>query len=186
MRRSLRRYRRKTAYILRQILIFTSVIFVFYLVYLDYEIRSRFDGSRWEVPSRVYARPLELHTGMPLTSGTLIDELNQIRYRETETIRNPGEFSVSNDTIRLQTRAFQFWDGMEPERTLLIRFRGNNVASINDLQTGEDVDILRIEPVFIGAIYPRRNEDRVLLKLDETPPLLIKTLLAIEDKRFYE
>ena len=155
-------------------------------MYLDYEIRSRFDGSRWEVPSRVYARPLELHAGMSLTPDLLIRELNQIRYRETGTIRNPGEFSVSNDVIRLHTRAFQFWDGIEPERALLIRFKDNIVASISDLQTGTGIDILRIEPVFIGAIYPGRNEDRVLLKLEDIPPLLIKTLLLIEDKRFYE
>ncbi|HEY6545768.1 MAG TPA: hypothetical protein VIZ64_12795, partial [Dokdonella sp.] len=37
-----------------------------YAVYLDHEVRARFDDLSWENPGRVYARPLELARGMPM------------------------------------------------------------------------------------------------------------------------
>ena len=41
---------------------------------------------------------------------------------------------------------------------------------------------MRLEPVLIGNFYPRQNEDRVLVKQSEVSPLLIRGLLAVEDK----
>ena len=34
------------------------VIFPLYVVYLDSDVRSQFEAKRWELPARVYARPL--------------------------------------------------------------------------------------------------------------------------------
>ena len=34
-----------------------------YVVYLDQVVRMRFEGRRWSLPARVYARPLELYAG---------------------------------------------------------------------------------------------------------------------------
>ncbi|HBS26543.1 MAG TPA: hypothetical protein DD827_05345, partial [Gammaproteobacteria bacterium] len=43
-----------------------------------------------------------------------------------------------------------------------------------------------MEPVRIANIYPKHNEDRVLLKLDDVPEMLQQTLLSIEDQDFYK
>jgi penicillin-binding protein 1B len=40
--------------------------------------------------------------------------------------------------------------------------------------------------LLIGSIYPVHNEDRVLVKLGEVPPMLITALIAVEDRNFYE
>ncbi|MEJ2327757.1 MAG: hypothetical protein P8Y25_13500, partial [Chromatiaceae bacterium] len=34
-----------------------------YAVYLDGKIGAKFEGKRWQLPARVYARPLELYAG---------------------------------------------------------------------------------------------------------------------------
>ena len=39
------------------------VLLAGWMVYLDAVVTSRFEGRRFEVPSRVYARPLELFDG---------------------------------------------------------------------------------------------------------------------------
>jgi len=44
---------------------------------------------------------------------------------------------------------------------------------------------MRLEPSLIGNFYPKHNEDRVLVRLKDVPPMLIKGLLAVEDKKFY-
>ena len=51
---------------------------------------------------------------------------------------------------------------------------------------GAALPLVRMEPEEIGGIYPNNIEDRVLVKLDQLPPLLGETLLAVEDKHFLE
>ncbi len=46
-----------------------------WMVYLDAVVTSRFEGRRFEVPSRVYARPLELYSGAPISTAALEKEL---------------------------------------------------------------------------------------------------------------
>ena len=33
------------------------------LIYLDVQVKSKFEGKRWALPAKVYARPLELYPG---------------------------------------------------------------------------------------------------------------------------
>ncbi|MGK0501117.1 MAG: penicillin-binding protein 1B, partial [Oceanicoccus sp.] len=42
------------------------VTFSAYLYFLNHLINQRFDGDTWALPSRIYARPLELYSGMSL------------------------------------------------------------------------------------------------------------------------
>jgi penicillin-binding protein 1B len=60
------------------------------LVYLDAQIRHRFEGHRWSLPAKVYARPLELFKGQKLAEGQLVYELTQLGYRWVEQAKAPG------------------------------------------------------------------------------------------------
>ena len=39
-----------------------------YLGYLDYNVRTQFEGKRWAIPARVYASPVELYAGYNLSA----------------------------------------------------------------------------------------------------------------------
>ncbi|MGB2131629.1 MAG: penicillin-binding protein 1B, partial [Marinobacterium sp.] len=41
-------------------------------------------------------------------------------------------------------------------------------------------------PMLIGGIYPKSNEDRDLIKLEEAPPHLAQALVTVEDRAFYD
>ena len=43
----------------------------------------------------------------------------------------------------------------------------------------------RLEPLMIGGIYPAHNEDRILIRLDQAPPYLVDSLVAVEDRDFF-
>lgn len=159
--------------------------FAGYIAYLDIVVTSRFEGNRWEVPSRVYARPLEIYPSMRLSRDDLVDELRRINYRQTQTVSLPGQFRVDGLEIEVYTRGFEFWDGKETGEKLRFRFAGDSVRDVLG-QDGNELDLLRLEPPFLGAIYPGHQEDRVLINLSDSPELLVKGLLAIEDRRFYE
>jgi len=49
---------------------------------------------------------------------------------------------------------------------------------------GDGVAVARLEPQQIAGIYPGHGEDRVLVQLDDAPPLFRETLLTVEDRHF--
>ncbi|MGL1489158.1 transglycosylase domain-containing protein, partial [Vibrio parahaemolyticus] len=61
------------------------------------------------------------------------------------------------------------------------------LTSIRVLGSDQALDLLRFDPMLIGSIYPSHSgEDRVLVKLDQLPPLLPATLKLVEDRGFEE
>ncbi|MGR3808443.1 penicillin-binding protein 1B [Pasteurella testudinis] len=165
---------------------FTAVCcFVFYLIYLDGQIRSKMDGKLWQLPAEVYGK---------IESVRLSDRpaLNQIRtqlldngYRQTNLLGTPGDFKIENDTIVLIRRAFPFPDNAEAQRVLRLRFQQNQLSVIEDLVNRRAVDEFRFDPKLI-AMLQSNNEDRLATPLHQYPRLLIDTLLLIEDRRFYQ
>jgi len=157
-----------------------------YGAYLDYLIRDQFEGKRWSLPARVYARPLEVYSGMALPRSELISELKLLRYRPVKIARETGTYAVNGSQVELVARQFSFWDGSEPERRIRIRISDGVVQQIIDLDNNQKVSLLRLDPVLFASIYPAHNEDRILVKLDEVPQSLINALLAVEDRQFYQ
>ncbi len=148
---------------------------------LDREIQARFEGKRWALPARVFARPLELYVGRPLSIELLRMELDALNYREDGS--GPGSFSIRGDTVSVTTRPFVFSDGPEPARAVHLRIQEGMVADLGG-QDGQAVELMRVEPMVIGSIYPAHGEDRVLVTLADVPPGLVAALLATEDRRF--
>ncbi|MFZ5756274.1 MAG: penicillin-binding protein 1B [Pseudomonadota bacterium] len=159
------------------------VVFLVWVAWLDAAVTRAFESHRWTLPARVYARPLDLYAGKPLTAGQLLAELRELGYREVAQPAGPGEFAPADagNTVRLVTRGFSFPEGATRAQTAAVTF---SEARIEKLTAAERV--LRIEPVVIGTIRPRDAEDRVLMRLEERPPYLVETLFAIEDRDFPE
>jgi len=156
-----------------------------YTAYLDYQIRSQFEGKRWSLPARVFARPLEFYPGRELDRAQLTRELELLHYRRGDAIRS-GEFREQGGRLLISTRGFPFADGAEPPRRLSVEIRDGRVAAITELETGRPAALARLEPALIANIYPRHGEDRVLVRLDEVPRVLVDALIAVEDRKFYE
>jgi penicillin-binding protein 1B len=155
-----------------------------YCIYLDVEIRSKFEGKRWALPARVYARPLEVFSGQVLDKKSLLKELVFLKYRSGKDA--PGTYLDMPTAVALNTREFVFGDGAEPARNLTVRFDGKLVTEILDNRTGRELQLLRMEPAQIASIYPGHKEDRDLVRLDDVPGILLQTLIAVEDREFYE
>ncbi len=166
------------------------VIFPPYVFYLDYVVRSQFEGKRWALPARVYARPLELFVGKVINANQFIREIKELNYQKVNTPTQPGSYSRSDSnsdtTIHIVTRAFTFWDGKESWVPVVLEFNDDRIMSLKHAGSGDDIGLVRLDPALIASIYPAHNEDRILLKMRDVPPLLIKTLLAVEDRNFYQ
>ncbi|PSF12404.1 penicillin-binding protein 1B [Marinobacter fuscus] len=160
------------------------VLLACWMIYLDAVVTSRFEGRRFEVPSRVYARPLELYDGAGISAGALVRELELAGYRVRGGNR-PGSYQRSGTRFIINTRGFDFPDGAEPARQLAFAIRGDRVTGFS-VTAGDVSPIVRLEPAQIGGIYPAHREDRILIELADVPPALIGGLLAVEDRQFYD
>jgi penicillin-binding protein 1B len=171
--------------ILVLVLVAGALAGVLYAVYLDQVVRARFEGKRWSLPARVYARPLELYPGRPLRPAALQDELERLGYTRLARPERQGSYARREQHFRIHTRSFRFWDGEEPSRILDLRFAAQGLASLKEATTGRDLPLARLDSVLIASIYPADQEDRVLVRRADLPDLLVKALLAVEDRQFY-
>jgi len=161
------------------------VIGAIYTVFLDVEIRRQFEGKRWALPARVFARPLEIYADKQINIQTLKKELQLLSYRKTDSLKTSGTYSEEKQRVIINSRGFMFWDGKEPSRRICVDFAGDRISSITDLDDRSELDLVRLEPLIVANIYPSHNEDRVLIKFNEAPELLINAIVAVEDHRFY-
>lgn len=167
-------------------LLFTLLVILGLLtLFLDVQIRSQFEGKRWAVPAKVFARPLELYAGAPLSIQDLKIELRGLGYQFVSKASHPGQAAFSSSRAIIATRGFNFTDGQEPARKLVLDFNRSAITSLSEAN-GNDLALVRLEPVLIGGIYPLNNEDRDLIQLDDAPQTLIDALIAIEDRDFYD
>ena len=160
------------------------VVLAVFAVYLDAVVQEKFSGKRWTVPAKVYARPLELFVGQKLAKDDFLKELDALGYRRESTVAGPGGVSVAGNNIELHSRGFQFYESTEPSQRVRVRFSGDFVAGLTQAGGG-NLAVARLEPLLIGGLYPAHQEDRVLIKLEQVPPYLVETLVAIEDREFF-
>ena len=157
-----------------------------YISYLDYGIREQFNGKRWSIPAHVYANPVDLYAGLPLSAAKFEELLQQLHYRKDNHHTFEGSYSKNGAQFTVKTRDFTFWDASQPSLLLQVNFTETGIGSIFDVKKAEDIAIVRMDPVQIGSFYPAIKEDRVLIKLSDAPDALIKGLLASEDRDFYQ
>ena len=163
------------------------ICFAVYVLLLDTRIRNEFEGKKWNIPALVYAQPIEIYLGQSISRNQLIRQLDDLGYVKSQYLKHPGRYKLSgSNKLDITSRAFRFWDGLEQQKSFRITFSAGLISNIIGINNQEQLPIVRFEPKLIGKIYPRHNEDRVLVTLSETPKYLVDGLIAVEDKRFYE
>jgi len=168
-----------------QILIILFCIAAAWLLWLDYRIHTEFEGSRWTIPARVYARSTDIYSGQQITAGQIENMLRAVNYEPVSVPARPGHFRRDESGLDIYLRAFDYWDGRVSASAVRIDMGPAKVDRIVDAISGKELPVLRLEPGLIGKIYPDHNEDRVLVGYREVPQFLVKALIAAEDQRFY-
>jgi penicillin-binding protein 1B len=156
---------------------------IVYGVYLDQEVTHQFEGRRWTLPAQIFAAPLELYAGLPLSQADLEHELQRLQYRRVDRLERPGTFREQGNRVDVALRPARFADESRPASILSVSVDVNGIESLHD-STGKDVAIVRLEPLLIGSIFPIHGEDRIVVTPQEVPPLLPAALKAVEDRNF--
>jgi penicillin-binding protein 1B len=154
-----------------------------YVFYLDQVVVRQFEGRRWTLPAQVYAAPLELYAGLPLTLAELEHELQRLHYRRSDRPDRPGTYRQQGEHVDVALRPARFADELRHAELLTITSGAKGIDSLRD-SAGHEVPVLRLEPLLIGSIFPIHGEDRIVVSPEEVPPLLPAALKAVEDRKF--
>jgi len=155
------------------------------VLYLDLRVTHEFEGRRFALPARIYARALELHAGTRIPQPDLEHELRMLAYKEKAAAEGEaGWFARREGELEIGLRPFMFWDGAQAARRIRVLFDSGVVRRVEDPE-GREVALVRLEPLAIGGIYPAGNEDRELVRLRDVPKDLVEALIATEDRKFY-
>jgi len=154
-----------------------------YTLYLNHQVTERFGELRWQIPTRVYARPLQLAPGLAMDAGTLKTELDAAAYRE-DGGEQPGTYLRDGGRFTIASRGYVDVDGRVEPRRVQVALSGGRVASVRDLARKQDLKVARLDPARIATLYGQKQEERRLVRLEEVPELLVTGLQAVEDRDF--
>jgi penicillin-binding protein 1B len=154
-----------------------------FFIYFDRLVTRQFEGRRWTLPAQVFAAPLELYAGLDLSGDDVESELQRLQYRRVDKLERPGTYRRQGGRVEVALRAARFADEARAAQVLSISTDGAAIAGMRDSK-GEDVPVIRLEPLLIGSIFPTHGEDRIIVTPQEVPPLLPAALKAVEDRKF--
>jgi len=162
-----------------------------HLVRLDRIVTARFEGRRFQVPSRVLSAPTILYPGLDWQRVGLRERLKRLGYREEEPARSfesmqlsPGQQAWTERAVRVHLRGFAHPSRPEPPRDILLRLDGSRIEEIHEVGSGRALGAVLLEPELVGSYYGPHREQRDLVRLPEVPRHLVDAVLAVEDQRF--
>ena len=154
------------------------------LVSLRNEVESRFRGDLFDLPARIYGRPLVLRRGMDVHGAGVVERLRRIGYREAagEGV-GPGEFASGPQRLVFVPHA-----ALDEQADVAIVLRLDRAGRIRDILRADrrPVAAVELEPELIGELYGSRHERRRLVTLSDVPEQLVTAILTVEDQRFYQ
>src|SRR6266513_2376539 len=134
-----------------------------FTLYLDMRVRSEFEGRRFSLPARIYARPFELHASLRIAQIDVVRELQEAGYGQGPREGEPGWFANDNDWLEVAIRPFVFWDGPQPAKRVRIAFEGGAVRAVQDAE-GRDLPLARkVTELFMAVLLEMHyDKDEIL------------------------
>ncbi|MGR5148675.1 penicillin-binding protein 1B [Photobacterium alginatilyticum] len=154
-------------------------------IYLDNVVRDKFDGQLWNLPAVVYGRVLTLQPEQAMTLQEVRRELDLLQYHKVKTPQRIGEYSSSSTRIELIRRPFEFEDGHEGKRHVMLTFADGTLSRIHEVGSKRQLGYLRVEPKMLGMLGANEGEQRIFLPRERFPEVLVDALLVTEDRDFY-
>lgn len=157
-----------------------------YAYQINHQVAQRFKDRLWDIPAKVYARPMALFPGLQLSANSLGQELDLMGYRRVSThteLTVPGTYTQYQGRFVLNCRPFDFGTQRSPMRHIELIITRDRITDLTS--SGRATDMEQLDPVLIGQFYPSSMEDRILVNAQDIPELIKKTIVAVEDKNFY-
>ncbi|MEW5833556.1 MAG: penicillin-binding protein 1B [Pseudomonadota bacterium] len=155
-----------------------------YTLVLNKRVQDRFNDLVFAVPTRVFARPLLLQAGEPMTPAALELELTFAGYSDDGKGELPGRWGRHGARYTISSRGYAGPDGGELPKRIAVTLGRGVVASVADAASGKPLKEAHLDPARIATVYGAQQEERRIVHLADVPPLLVSGLQAVEDRDF--
>ncbi|PJK04801.1 penicillin-binding protein 1B [Lysobacteraceae bacterium NML91-0268] len=154
-----------------------------YMVYLNNQVSERFGQLQWQLPTRIYARPLQLEPGIAMNAATLKIELDAAAYLNDGQGIRPGTYAQKEGRFTISSRGYFDVEGRIAAQRIQVQVSGGRVASLQKAD-GSQLRAARLDPARIATLHGKSQEERRLVSLREVPEKLVTGLQAVEDRDF--
>jgi len=155
-------------------------------IVLERQVTAKWEGRKWNVPSRIYSDAYLLHPGRRFDPRDFEARLERLGYLEQAGgVDEPGEYARGEGRWLVYLHAFSYPDGSNPAYPVRIETSGGVITQVTQARTGKTLDTSALEPEVIGVVFDQHMEDRTPIELEEVPPHALQAILAVEDSRFY-
>jgi 1A family penicillin-binding protein len=135
-------------------------------------------------PLLIYGAPFLLEPGLSVERSGLLDRLHRLEYRRVRTApKAAGEYLLTDDVIDLVLHAQE--EAQLPARRVRLRLADGMVSEVLMLPDEQPASFVGLEPAVISGMRAGSKQVREWIPLSRIPPLLVQTLLAVEDRRFF-
>jgi penicillin-binding protein 1B len=155
-----------------------------YVLYLNHQVSQKFGALQWQVPTRVYARPLQLLPGMAMDGQTLKTELDAASYQDDGAGAIPGTYARNGERFTISSRGYMDVDGRVAPRRVQVTLSGGQITALRDANQQQALQAARLDPARIATLYGQKQEERRLVQLEDVPEKLVTGLQAVEDRNF--
>jgi penicillin-binding protein 1B len=146
-------------------------------------IDLRLSGHIQQTTARIYAAPLRIYTGEPLTVTDMANHLQRAGYSELDVSGTPGRYVLHGKEIEIRPSSESYFGG---KNRLVVDFSGTEIQKIRSMDTGAAVDSAEVEPELLTSLFDSSREKRRALSYNDIPKILRDAVLSVEDRRFFE
>ncbi|HKS26649.1 MAG TPA: PBP1A family penicillin-binding protein [Pyrinomonadaceae bacterium] len=160
-------------------LAFLIYSYISYSKIVDDRLASGYLTSR----AGIYAAPRSLRTGQALSRDRLVELLRRAGYVETDASDVwSGSFTVLDDAVEILPRHAS---AGSPLSTVRVSFnKHERIAEIRG--DGVQLEYYQLEPEILTTDAGMKSGKRAALSYADIPPTLVRAILSIEDRRFFE
>ena len=159
-----------------------------YVWHLSDVVEAKFEGRKWEFPSKIYADSKIMYPGMRVPVAQLREKLRRLGYRSSRhQPRARGEYRIQGKAAVVEVFLHDFQYPLRDFHGFPVRIslKSGLIHRIQRLDNGDVLPSVELEPEVVTGFYDRVREQRRVVRLEEVPARVRKAVLAVEDERFY-
>jgi penicillin-binding protein 1B len=155
---------------------------------IEKRIVDKFDGRRWDFPSQIYSDSYAVYPGLAVRSDAFRERLKRLGYRSVSgKPARRGDYQFTENELHIWLHRFVFPDHSEAGRAVVAKLDSlGRVIRIAEREGGQEIFEFLLEPALIGGVHGAEAEQRKVVSLDEIPTAMVRAVLAVEDRRFFD
>jgi penicillin-binding protein 1B len=158
-------------------------VYGYYYIKFGRLINERLTGQVFQNTSRVFGAPGIIFAGETIRPSDVSSYLSRAGYVEKELPGELGEYHVRGSSIEVQPSKYSYFVG---GNALRVDFAASKISRITRMPGGEAMESAELEPELLTNLFDSSREKRRVVRFDDLPKVMVNSVIAAEDKRFFE